>query len=91
LTSREAGRIVFTMDELCRACGQPVAAGTRAFAGRSRLEDGSLLCPECVAAVHEHRRTRNLSDLEAAVEISNKRRVDMGVGAALAHGTRMGR
>lgn len=82
---------MLTVDELCRVCGQPVAAGTRAFAGRSRLEDGSLLCSECVAAVHEHRRTRNLSDLEAAVEISNKRRVDMGAGAALAHGTRIGR
>jgi hypothetical protein len=91
LTPQRPGRNVFIVDELCRVCGQAVAAGTRAFAGRSRLVDGSLLCPECVAAVHEHRRTRNLSDLEAAVEMSNKRRVDMGAGAALAYGTRLGR
>jgi hypothetical protein len=68
-----------------------VAAGRPRFVGRTKLQDASLLCGECADADRKQQTLRNLSDLEAAVEISTRRRIDMAAGTALAHGTRTGR
>jgi len=50
----------------CASCGQAIGPGTPGFADRSRTTDRGLVCGQCGLALRDARRTRRLSDLEAA-------------------------
>ena len=57
--------------------------GTQRFADRVRLNDGRLLCADCVAAIRAAPRLKDASDLDAAYGLDTEARVRMGAGAAL--------